>query len=38
MKDLHAKVTAMQTKYYGLRGKIASTARQIDGLNMPFCK
>jgi hypothetical protein len=33
MQELHAKVTAMQTKYYGLRGEIAATARQIDGLN-----
>jgi hypothetical protein len=31
MQELHAKVTAMQTEYYGLRGKIATTARQIDG-------
>jgi outer membrane murein-binding lipoprotein Lpp len=33
MQELHAKVTAMQTKYYGLRGEIAATARQIDELN-----
>ncbi len=33
MQELHAKVTAMQTKYYGLRGEIAATARQIDGFN-----
>lgn len=33
MQELHAKVTTMQTEYYGLRGKIAATARQIDGLN-----
>jgi hypothetical protein len=33
MQELYAKVTAMQTKYYGLRGEIAATARQIDGLN-----
>jgi outer membrane murein-binding lipoprotein Lpp len=33
MQELHAKVTAMQTQYYGLRGEIAATARQIDGLN-----
>ncbi|MVB10267.1 MobA/MobL family protein [Caprobacter fermentans] len=33
MQELHAKVTAMQTEYYGLRGKIAATARQIDELN-----
>lgn len=32
MQELHAKVTAMQTEYYGLRGEIAATARQIDGL------
>ncbi|WZL77333.1 hypothetical protein QBE55_06970 [Eubacteriales bacterium mix99] len=32
MQELHAKVTAMQTKYYDLRGEIAATARQIDGL------
>jgi len=32
MRELHAKVTAMQTEYYGLRGEIAATARQIDGL------
>lgn len=33
MQELHAKVTAMQTEYYGVRGEIAATARQIDGLN-----
>lgn len=33
MQELHAKVTVMQTKYYGMRGEIATTARQIDGLN-----
>ena len=33
MQELYAKVTAMQTKYYGLRGEIAATSRQIDGLN-----
>ena len=33
MQELHAKVTAMQTEYYSLRGEIAATARQIDGLN-----
>lgn len=33
MKGLYVKVTAMQTEYYGLRGKIATTARQIDQLN-----
>lgn len=33
MQELHTKVTAMQTEYYGLRGEIAATARQIDGLN-----
>lgn len=33
MRELHTKVTAMQTEYYGLRGEIAATARQIDGLN-----
>ena len=33
MQELHAKVTAMQTEYYGLRGEIAATARQIDGFN-----
>ena len=32
MQELHTKVTAMQTKYYGLRGEIAATARQIDDL------
>ena len=32
MQELHTKVTAMQTKYYGLCGEIAATARQIDGL------
>jgi hypothetical protein len=32
MSELHSKVTAMQTEYYGLRGEIAATARQIDGL------
>lgn len=32
MQELHAKVTAMQTEYYGLRGEIAANARQIDGL------
>lgn len=32
MQELHAKVTAMQAQYYGLRGEIASNARQIDGL------
>ncbi|WP_326975420.1 MobQ family relaxase [Caproicibacter sp. BJN0012] len=32
MQELYAKVTAMQTEYYGLRGEIATTARQIDGL------
>ena len=33
MQELHTKVAAMQTKYYGLRGEIAVTARQIDELN-----
>jgi len=33
MQELHAKVTDMQTEYYGLRGKIAATARQIGQLN-----
>jgi hypothetical protein len=33
MQELYAKVTAMQAEYYGLRGRIAATARQIDGLN-----
>ena len=33
MQELHAKVTAMQTGYYGVRGEIAATARQIGGLN-----
>ena len=33
MQELYVKVTAMQTEYYGLRGEIAATARQIDGLN-----
>ena len=32
MPELHAKVTAMQTEYYGVRGEIAATARQIDQL------
>ncbi|MFT9057183.1 MAG: MobA/MobL family protein, partial [Ethanoligenens sp.] len=31
MQELYAKVTAMQTEYYTLRGEIAATARQIDG-------
>ena len=26
-------MTAIQTEYYTLRGEIAATARQIDGLN-----
>ena len=33
MQELHTKVTALQTEYYGLRGEIAATARQIDGFN-----
>ena len=33
MTELYAKVTAMQTEYYSLRGEIASTARQIDQLS-----
>ena len=33
MQELYAKVTAMQTEYYGLRSEIAATARQIEGLN-----
>lgn len=33
MPELHAKVTAMQTEYYDLRGEIAATERQIDQLN-----
>lgn len=36
MQELHAKVTAMQTEYYGLRSEIAATARQIDGFNKRF--
>ena len=32
MSELHAKVTTMQTEYYGLRGEISATARQIDEL------
>ena len=36
MKELYAKVAAMQTQYYTLRGEIAATARQIDGLNKRF--
>ena len=32
MQELHAKVTAIQTEYYGLRGEIAATARQINEL------
>jgi hypothetical protein len=32
MQELHAKVTAMQTQYYTLRGEIAATAHQIDEL------
>ncbi|OCN01317.1 conjugal transfer protein TraA [Clostridium sp. W14A] len=32
MRELHARVTTMQTEYYGLRGEIAATARQIDEL------
>jgi hypothetical protein len=31
MQELYAKVTAMQTEYYTLRGEIAAIARQIDG-------
>ncbi|MCI1965496.1 MAG: MobA/MobL family protein [Oscillospiraceae bacterium] len=40
MQELHTKVAAMQTKYYGLRGEIAVTARQIDGLDkrLSMCK
>jgi ATP-dependent exoDNAse (exonuclease V) alpha subunit len=33
IRELYAKVTAMQTEYYGLRGEIAATTHQIDGLN-----
>mgnify|MGYP000977021668 CR=1 FL=1 len=33
MQELHAKVAAIQTEYYGVRSEIAATARQIDGLN-----
>jgi hypothetical protein len=33
MRELHTKVIAMQTEYYGLRGEISATARQIDGFN-----
>ena len=32
MTEFHAKVTAMQTEYYGLRGEIAAIERQIDQL------
>ena len=32
MQELHAKVTAMQAQYYGLRGEIAAAARRIDNL------
>jgi hypothetical protein len=32
IQELHAKVTNMQTEYYGLRGEIAATARQINDL------
>lgn len=32
MEELYAKVTAMQTEYYGLRSEIAATDRQIAGL------
>lgn len=32
MQELHEKVTAMHTDYYGLRGEIATTAHQIDDL------
>ncbi|MFT9056454.1 MAG: MobQ family relaxase [Ethanoligenens sp.] len=32
MKELYAKITTMQTEYYGLRSEIAATERQIDGL------
>ena len=32
MQELHDKVTAMQTEYYGLRSEIAATDRQIDQL------
>ena len=32
MQELHTKVTAMQTEYYGLRGEIVATARQINDL------
>jgi predicted nucleic acid-binding Zn-ribbon protein len=32
IQELYVKVTAMQTEYYGLRGEIAATARQIDEL------
>ena len=33
MPELHAKVTAMQTQYYTLRGEIAAIGRQIDQLD-----
>ncbi len=33
MQELHARVTAMQAEYYGLRSEIAATARQINELN-----
>jgi outer membrane murein-binding lipoprotein Lpp len=33
MPELHAKVTAMQTDYYTLRGEIAAIGRQIDQLD-----
>jgi outer membrane murein-binding lipoprotein Lpp len=32
MPELHAKVTAMQTQYYTLRGEIAAIGRQINQL------
>lgn len=32
MQELHAKVTAIQTEYYTLRGEIAATARRSDDL------
>jgi predicted nucleic acid-binding Zn-ribbon protein len=31
--ELHAKVTAMQTQYYTLRGEIAAIGRQTDRLD-----
>jgi len=33
MQELHVKVTAMQTEYYGVCSEIAFNVRKIDGLN-----